>query len=305
MKKLIVILLLAATVPAVAQELQAKLTVVANRVSSQVDKKVFQTLQTNLSNFLNARKWTTQTYLPHEKIKCNFLVNIDQVLDQPKGIYKATLTIQASRPVYNTTYESPTINFQDNDFVFKYVEFQPIEFNENRVQGNDPLSANITAMLVYYGNLILGIDYDSFSPRGGDPFFQKAFNIVNNAPEGRDISGWKAFDGQRNRFRLIQNLTDNRFALLHDVIYTYYRTGLDQFYADEAAGRTGVLNALNMLTAFNKDNPNTMYLPVFFQGKSNELARIFSKADPEIKSRAREMLLKLDITNTQVYKDLR
>jgi hypothetical protein len=304
MKKLIVILLLASSVQSGAQELQAKLTVISSRVSSQVDKKVFNTLQTQLTNFLNNRKWTNDTYLPHEKIKCNFLLNIDAA-DMTNNIYKATLTVQASRPVYNTTYESPTINFQDNDFAFRYIEFQPIEFNENRVQGNDPLVANLTAMLVYYANLIIGLDYDSFTPRGGDPYFQKAFNIVNSAPEARDISGWKAFDGQRNRFRLIQNLTDNRFALLHDVIYAYYRTGLDVFYENETQGRAGVINALNMLTAFNKDNPGAMYMQVFFQGKSNELARLFSKADPELRTRARDLLVKLDITNVNVYKDLR
>jgi hypothetical protein len=286
-----------------AQELQAKLTVMSGKVSTKVDKKVFQNLQTALSNFLNTRKWTNDTYLPAEKIKCNFLISIDQ--EKGDNVYKATLTVQAARPVFNTSYESPTINFQDNDFVFRYAEFQPIEFNENRVQGNDPFAANITATLAYYVNLILGLDYDSFAPRGGDAFFQKAMNIVNNAPEGRDISGWKSFDGPRNRFRLVENLTDNRFNLFHDVIYSYYRSGLDLFSEKEEEARVGVLNALNMLQTLNQENPNTMYMQVFFQGKSNELVRIFGKASPEMKQRARELLMKLDITNVSLYKDLK
>jgi hypothetical protein len=286
-----------------AQELQAKLTVMSSRVSTTVDKKVFLTLQTALSNFVNSRKWSNDTYQPQEKIRANFLLTIDQELGP--NIYKATLTVQAARPVYNTTYESPLVNFQDNDVVFRYVEFQPIEFNENRVQGNDPLVANLTAIIAYYANIIIGMDYDSFSPRGGDPFYQKANSIVNNAPEGRDIAGWKTFDGIRNRFRLIENLTDNRFTLVHDALYTYYRTGFDMLFEDEEQARTGVLNALNFLNTVNRENQNSMILQVFFQGKSDELVKLFSRANADTKNKARELLVKLDITNAAAYKELR
>lgn len=151
----------------------------------------------------------------------------------------------------------------------------------------------------------MGLDYDSFAPRGGDPYFQKAFNIVNNAPEGRDISGWKAFDGIRNRFRLAENLTDNRFALIHDAMYAYYRTGLDAFFENEESGRNGVLNSLNFLSTLNTENPNSMIVQLFFQGKSTELVKMFSKANADTKKRAGELLSKLDLTNTAVYKELR
>jgi hypothetical protein len=285
------------------QELQARFTVVSTRVSTQVEKKVFQTLQTALTNFLNNRKWTGDTYQTQEKIKCNFLLNIDQYMGN--NVFKATLTVQAARPVYNSSYESPLINFQDADFQFKYIEFQPIEFNENRIQGSDPLAANITAMLAYYANLIIGLDYDSFSPRGGDPYFQKAQYIVNNAPESSDIVGWKAFDGQRNRFRLINGLIDSRFTLMHDAIYTYYRGGLDHFYENETDGRAAVLNALNYINTLNSENPGSMIVQVFFQGKSTELLKIFSMAEPEIKTRARDLLIRLDLTNSSTYKELR
>ena len=210
-----------------AQELQAKLSLITNKVS-KVDKKIFQTLQTGLTNFLNNRKWSPNTYQPNEKIKCNFLISIDQELGD--NMYKASLTIQASRPIYNSAYESTLINFIDNDLSFRYVEFQPIEFNENRVQGNDPMVANLTAVMAYYVNMILGLDGDSFTARGGDVFFQKAQNIVNNAPEGSNISGWKTFDGVRNRYRLIENLMDVRFNLVHDAIYSYYRTERSNYF---------------------------------------------------------------------------
>ena len=121
-----------------AQELQARLTVMAAKISTQVNKSVFQTLQTSLTNFLNNRKWTNDVYQPAEKIQCNFLLNIEQ--DLGNNVYRGKLTIQAARPVYSSTYDSPIINFMDDDVVFRYQEFQPIEFNENRVQGNDPIA---------------------------------------------------------------------------------------------------------------------------------------------------------------------
>jgi len=153
-----------------AQEIQARIAIQSDKVGTQVEKKVFQTLTTALTNFVNNRKWTSDTYQPQEKIKCNFLINIDEYVGN--NVFKASLTVQAARQVYNTSYQSPIVNFQDADFQFKYIEFQPIEFNENRVQGNDPMIANISAVLAYYVNLILGLDYDSFAPRGGDPYFQ-------------------------------------------------------------------------------------------------------------------------------------
>ena len=299
---ILLIFLLAAT-GASAQELQARLTVSANRIGNQVDRKVFQTLQTALTNFVNNRRWTSDTYSANEKVRCNFLLSIDQELGD--NVYKASLTVQAARPVYNTQYESPLVNFQDNDIVFRYVEFQPIEFNENRVQGSDPLAANLTAVLAYYINIILGMDYASFAPRGGDPYFRRAQNIVNNAPEGRDITGWKTFDGIRNRFRLVENFTDSRFTPVHDAIYTYYRTGLDQFYENEEEGRKGILTALGFLNTVNQENPNSMVLQFFFQGKSNELVQIFSRATPDVKQRARNLLTTLDITNTAAYNNLK
>jgi hypothetical protein len=252
---------------------------------------------------VNNRKWTGDAFQTQEKIKCNFLLNIDQELGN--NLYKATLTVQSARPAYNTTYESPLINFQDNEVTFKYVEFQPVEFNENRVQGNDPVVANLPAVLAFYVNLILGMDYASFSLRGGDPFFLKAQNIVNNAPEGGQISGWKPFDGLRNRYKLVEGFVDNRFALMHDAIYAYYRSGLDNFSEREKEARLGVLNALNYLNTVSQENPGAMSIQFFFQGKSNELVRIFSKADTEMKTQARNILVRLDLTNSNAYKELK
>jgi hypothetical protein len=304
MKKMIIAACLFVTIQqAEAQELQARFTVVANRVSTQVDKKIFQTLQTALTNFVNNRKWTSDAFQPQEKIKCNFQLTIDQELGN--NLYKASLTVQSARPAYGTTYESPLLNFQDNEVTFKYIEFQPIEFNENRVQGSDPSVANLPAVIAFYVNLILGLDYASFTLRGGDAYFIKAQNIVNNAPEGGQISGWKPFDGLRNRFKLVEGFVDNRFALMHDALYAYYRTGLDNFGEKEKDGRLSILNALNHLNTLSQENPGAMAIQFFFQGKSNELVKIFSKADPQIKTQARNLLSRLDLTNANAYKELK
>lgn len=286
-----------------AQEIQARLTVVTSRISTRVDKKIFQTLQTQLTNFINNRKWSNETFQPNEKIQCNFLLNIDQEVGN--NVYKAKLTVQAARPVYNTTYDSPLINFIDDDITFRYQEFQPIEFNENRVQGNDPLAANLTAVFAYYVYVILGFDYNSYSLRGGDPYFQKAWNIVNNAPESRDITGWKSFESLRNRYWLSENINNSRFALIHDATYAYYRSGMDIFYENESEGRNGILNCLNFLNTINTENPNSMIIQFFFQGKSSELVKVFSKAEPDTKARARDILTKIDLTNASAYKELK
>ena len=283
-----------------AQELQAKISINSSRVGSTVDKKVFQTLQNALNTFLNNRKWTNETFQPNEKIVCNFLLNIAEV--STDNVYKASLTIQAARPVYNSTYDSPLVNFIDDAVVFRYVEFQPIEFNENRISGSDPLVSNLTAVLGYYVNIILGMDFDSFALRGGDPYFQKAQNIVNNAPDSRDIVGWRNFDGQRNRYWLADNLTNSKYAILHDAIHSYYRLGMDNMYDNETEGRTAVLNTLNFLNNINTENPNSMGVQFFLQGRARELIGIFKKTTPDEKSRAADLLSKMDISNANNYK---
>lgn len=283
-----------------AQELQANITVLANRLPSTVDHKIFQTLQSALRDFVNNRKWSNETFQNNEKIPCNFLVNISSAGDN--NTFQASLTVQAGRPIFNSSYQSPLINFNDESFSFRYVEYQPLDFNENRVQGTEPFAANLTAEFAYYIYLILGLNFDSYALRGGDPYYQKALNIVNNAPDSRDITGWKAFDGIRNRYWLIENLTNSKYTLIHDAYYSYYRTGLDQMYDKEAEGRTAILNSLNMLNTVNSETPNTMVMQFFFQGKSNELSKIFQKSAPDEKSRALELLTRLDISNVNKYK---
>ena len=305
-KKILILLLSSCLVLVVsAQEIQAKLNVIVNKdkVSTQVDRKIFQTLQAGLTNFLNSRKWTSDVFQAIEKIQCNFLLNINDVMGP--NVYGATLTIQAARPAYNSTYQCPLLNYIDDNLVFRYIEYQPIEFNENRVQGSDALVSNLTAVFAYWIYIILGFDYDSYSLRGGDAYFTKAQNIVNYAPESGEITGWKNYESQRNRYWLTENINNNRFALFHDAMYSYYRNGMDILNENEEEGRNGVLNCLNYLSTIEKENPSSMLMQFFFQSRSSEIVKIFSKSKKDVKDRALNILLKLDVSNARLYNELK
>ena len=284
-----------------AQEILSQVTVVSTRVNNLVPRSTFTTLEKALNNFVNNRKWTTDKFESNERIKANFLLNIESTNDP--NIYAGFLTVQAARPIFNTSYSSPIINFKDDAVYFKYIEFQQLDFNENRVTGTQPLQDNLTAIFAYYVNLVLAFDYESFSPKGGMPFLLKAQNIINNAPDGRGVTGWKAFDGLRNRYWLVENMLNNRYAAMHDVYFDYYRKGLDQFYDKETEGRAAVMNVLETIEKFNTDNPNTMINQFFFQGKGSEMVRIFSKAPPGDKQKALAILTKYDINNAALYRE--
>ncbi len=284
-----------------AQELNARVRVVDNQIPSTVDRKIFRTLETSLTNFLNNRKWGNDQFKPNEKINCQFLITLQQ-MPEP-NVFSASITIQVARPVYSTSYVSPIINFQDPNFDFRYVESQPMEFNENRISGTDPLVSNLTAVIAYYAYIILGFDYDSFSIKGGEILFQKALNIVNNAPDATKISGWKSFENNnRNRYWLAENLINNRYAVIHDIYYNYYRRGLDVMYEDENAARAEILNALVYMDNLNRETPNLMIVQFFMLGKADELINIFKKASTPDKSRIVEILSRLDVSNSNKYK---
>lgn len=297
----VIVITILLSIPVLSQEFQAKVTVNATRINSTIDRKVFTTLQNQLNNFINNRKWTTDLFKPNEKIECSFLINLESVAET--NIYKGSLIIQAARPVFNSSYQAALLNFQDADLTFKYIEFQPIEFNDSRVQGNDPVIGNLTATLAFYCYTILGLNYDSFSPKSGDKFYQKAQNIVNNAPEASGINGWKLFDGLRNRYWLNENVVNNRYNIIHDIIYSYYRSGLDKMYDNETEARTNILQSLSQLQAFNQENSNTMFVQVFMQNKITELIGIFKKANASDKAKAIDIFSKLDVANNQRYKD--
>ncbi len=283
-----------------AQELQSRFVVNASRVGPGVEKKIFTTLQTALNNFVNNKKWTTETYNSNEKIDCNFTLTITSV--EETNVYKASLAVQAARPIFSTSYKSPLINFVDDQIKFKYVEFQAIDFNENRVQGNDALVANLAASIAYYVYTIIGMDNASFSLNGGSSYFAKALNIVTNAPDGNGIEGWKAFDSQRNRYWLSENFNSQRYIVMHEIIYNYYRKAMDFMFENEQQTRTELLNCLIMMSNLKKETGNTnMIIPFFMQSRSSEWINVFKKANSTEKTQALEYLRDIDVTNANKY----
>ena len=283
------------------QELAASITIQSNKVDNQVDPKIFAQLQTQLRDFINQRKWSNDVFSSEEKIDCSFYITIESVAGP--NIYDAKLSIVSNRPVHNASYSSSVLNMQDAKFTFKYQLSQPIEFNENRIQGVDPLESNLTATLAYYIYIILGLDYDSFAPKAGMPYFNKALNIVFNAPEGSGISGWKSYDGQRNRYVLIDNLTKSGNDKVHDIIYSYYRDGLDQMTEKPELAKNNILNALMNLQEMNEGAVSGMLIPIIMQAKFSEIVGIFNKSDKATRKQLLTTLSLLDIANINKYKE--
>lgn len=286
-----------------AQELNAKVSVITNQVSNKVDKKIFTTLQNQLTSLLNNRKWTEDNYKVNERINCNFILNVSHPEGAEANVYNATLIVQAARPVFNSSYTSPIVNWQDDDVRFRYVEFQPVEYNEGRLGSGDALSNNLVAVFAYYANIILGMDYSSFSLKAGDPFFKRANAIVNAFPSSRNISGWSQFDGQRTRYWLTENLLNSRYQAFQDILYNYYRKALDQYYDDSRLGQAELMNVLNQLNQFNTTNPNTMVMQFFLTSKSDEVIGMIKPASPDVRQRAIGILEKVDLTNAQKYRE--
>jgi len=284
-----------------AQELAATITIQSSKVDNQVDSKIFPQLQSQLKDFINQRKWSNDAFSSEEKIDCSFYITIESVA--APNVYDAKLSIVSNRPVFNASYSSSVLNMQDAKFTFKYQLSQPIEFNENRIQGADPLESNLTATLAYYIYIILGLDYDSFAPKAGMPYFNKALNIVFNAPEGSGISGWKSYDGQRNRYILIDNLTKSGNDKVHDVIYSYYRDGLDQMTDKPELAKSNILNALINLEQMNEGAVSGMLIPLFMQAKFSEIVGIFNKSDKATRKQLLTTLSSLDIANINKYKE--
>lgn len=286
-----------------AQELNCKVIVMGEQVAG-VDPKVFTTMEQDATTFLNTRKWGNDAFDNKEKIECVFTLVLNKQIEGVEGGFMGRLSIQSTRPVFNTTYNSPLINYTDKDFAFKYIQFQPFDFNDNRVNGNDPLISNLTAMLAYYTYLILGMDYDSFSLRGGTDFFNKAQNIVNNAPEHKSISGWKATESQKNRFWLIDQIQNSRFSEFRTVMYKYHRLGLDQLTTENEQARSTINALFPVLQQINSENPVSMLMLFFITTKSDEIRNFLVQNSLSEKQKIVPMLASIDVANAAKYAEL-
>ncbi|MFI5134472.1 MAG: DUF4835 family protein [Chitinophagales bacterium] len=296
MKLFYSIALLLVAFAANAQELNCQVRVIAPNIQS-TDPQVFNTLQQSLFEFMNNRKWTNGNYKPEERIECSILITVSQELGNDK--FNSQITVQSNRPVLNSSYNSPMLYLVDKDFPFQYAQYQVLEFNENQFQ------SNLMSVLAFYAYVIIGLDEDSFAPKGGVAEFQKANSIVTTAQSDPSSGpGWKAFESTRNRYWLINNLTNSKIDYIHDVFYKYHRLGLDKMYESTDDGRKPISDALNIMSKLKDDAPNAMITQVFFQTKGDELVNIYSKATPQEKSAAVQILSTLDASNSSKYQQI-
>jgi hypothetical protein len=299
MRKIVVLLLiLTISINLYSQEFRCNVQVVSQQIQG-TNKQVFQTLQNAIYEFMNNRVWTDHVYTMEERIECNMMFNITEQMSADE--FKGTLTIQATRPVYNTNYNTATLNFVDNNIRFRYVEFAPLEFDLN-----SHLS-NLTSILSFYAYFVLGLDYDSFSLLGGSTYFNNAERIVLNAQNAAE-SGWKPMDdiAHKNRYWLVKDMIDSDYEPVRAFNYRYHRLGLDVMDEKIAEGRAEITNSLELLQQVYRKRPDPyMYLlRLVFDAKVDEIVNVYTESYPEERNRAHDILVEVDKPNANKYKTI-
>jgi hypothetical protein len=247
-----------------AQELNCTITVNSDQVS-QTNQQIFQTLERSLNDFVNKNKWTNRVYKENERVNAQMFITIT---DYESDRFKGNIQIQSSRPVYNTSYESPIFNYKDNQFNFQYIEFQPLVFNENVFE------SNLVGVVSYYIYIMLGLDADTFSLEGGTDHFRKAQNIVTQA-QGKGFKDWGQ-SSDRSRFELVDNLLSNTFREYRVAMYNYHRKGMDIMGDNNSTGKQVVAGTMKLFETMIKRRPNAFLIQTFFDAKSEEIQNIFS-----------------------------
>ena len=278
-----------------AQELKCNIQIVSQQIQG-TNKQVFQTMQTAIYEFMNNMNWTNHVYAFDERIECNFMFNITEQLSADE--FKGTLTIQSRRPIYNTNIHTTMINFVDNNVHFRYVEFEPLEYDATQHL------SNLTSILAYWAYMILGLDYDSFGYMGGTPFYTQADNIVQNAQNARE-TGWKPFESldHKNRYWLVTDILADGYRPLREFNYAYHRLGLDMMYAKINDGRATIADNLEKLQSVYREKPDPFiyWLQLILDAKAEEMINIFSESFTEEKTRAVRILQEVDPANKTKY----
>ncbi len=277
-----------------AQEFMCQVSVNAAQVEGS-EKKVFQTLQTAVYEFINNRKWTNYVYRPEERIECSMLITITERVSSDQ--FKGRINVVLQRPVYKTSYNTNLLNLVDKDFDFKYVELEPLEYND------DVYTSNLTSMVAYYLYIMLGLDADSFTKFGGTPYYEKARGVVNaaqNSPE----RGWKSFESQKNRFWLVENLMNNTYSAYREGLYSYHRLGLDLMSENMDLGRSGINDCLEDVQKVNREKTGLYITQVFIDAKNEEIINIYSQAAPMDKTKTVNIMKEIDPANGSKYQQI-
>jgi hypothetical protein len=262
---LLLTFLFACALTASAQELNCVVTVNSDQVG-QTNQQIFRTLERSLNDFVNNSKWTNRVYRENEKVNARMFITVTQY---ESDRFEANIQIQSSRPVFNTSYESPVFNYKDDAFNFQYQEFQPLVYNPNS------FDSNLVGVISYYVYVILGLDADTFSLEGGDDYYRRAQNIVTQA-QGSNFSGWNQETGERTRFELVDNLLSNSFREYRIAMYNYHRKGLDVLADNNSTGKQIIAGSLRLFETLISRRPNAFLIQTFFDAKSEEIQNIFS-----------------------------
>lgn len=277
-----------------AQELLCNVRVNASQVQTS-DRKVFQTMQTEIYEFVNNKTWTSTKIENEERIECTIMINISKKISNDE--YEGSIQVQSTRPIFGTSYKSTLFNYIDNDFRFKYLEYQSLEFSDATHL------SNLTSVLAFYVNIILGLDFDTFSEDGGNEYFSVAQRIVTNAQNARE-QGWKAFESDKNRYWLAHDLLNSRYSDFHMAMYNYHRDGLDKLAEEPEDARFAITEALEGLKSIYRDNPSAFVLKLFFDAKKDEIVNIYSGAFSNEQARIIKTLVEIDPPNSTKYQSI-
>ena len=299
MKKLLFIALAAfAPLLAIAQELEAKVTINHNQIQG-TDASVFDNLKETLEQFINEKQWTQYQFQKNERISCNFNITVTKY-DNSSNIFTCNALIQANRPVWNSAYTTTIYNNKDNDFNFEFAQFDQIEFNEEVIDNQ------LVALIAYYAYLIIGLDLDSFSPMGGEDILQRCMNLTNNA-QNLNFTGWKAFDNDRNRFAIINDYLDGGMQPFRQLQYDYSRKGLDEMATNVERGRTNVTTALEeCLKKAHENKPLSMLPQIWTDYKKDELANIYKgKGTQNEKEKVYDILFGINASQNTAWEKIK
>lgn len=285
--------------PVSAQELMVNFSINSNKIQG-TNREVFNTMQESIQDLLNNGSWTNHIFEAEERIECNFMINL--IEETTTNNYKATLSIQSRRPVYGTNYNTVMLNYIDEDFTFKYQEFDQVEFADNT------FLSNLTSVLGYWIYFILALDYDSFQKDGGTPFYRKAEKVVTNA-QGSGYTGWTGADSRnrKNRYWFMENALNSDYEDLREFMYRYHRLGLDKMEENVELGRAEIYECVLLLEKLYKEKPDPFmqFLRLVFDSKSDEIVRIFSEAPAEQKNKVYNALVTIDPSGSSKFEALK
>ena len=273
-----------------AQELKCDIRINSNQMAGS-DKTVYENLQTALYEYINNTKWTNINFKPTEKIECSMAITIKE---RDGNNFSGELNMALRRPCYKASYTTPMLNYVDQKFSFEYTDGQPLDFSMNTHM------SDLTSTIAFYVYMFLGLDFDSFSQNGGTPFFEAAQQIVNNA-QSSSQAGWKAFDGNKNRYWMVENMTNSSYAPLHQFLYEYHRLGLDVMSEKPDEGRAAILQSLEYLQTVYTSYPTCFFLQLIVEAKRDEIINVFSQGNQKEKTQAVNIMKQIDPAQSSRY----